>query len=316
MRPQTLAVVLLAVVSGLAAVWGVRSTMRKPAAVAVEERVPAVVALADLPRGESIDAARVEVREVPKSQAPAGLLASVEDATTRSPTIPMLKGEFVVEPKLLPKGSRPGMASLIRPGMRAFTIQTPSFSSSLAGLIQPGNRVDVLLTITPPGSPGDDAATTSTLLQNVELLAVHTTVEAEAVAKVDPNGARSVTLLVTPRQAAILDLAQNKGTLHLSLRNGRDDAPVGETTATLADLGLPPAPLAPAEPVASAPAPEPIPSSPVVEPEPEPVVLTVRTLRGTVAGRDQITVLRRGRPGPRRDVGAGSTAAAPRSPAR
>lgn len=306
MRPQTLAVVLLALVSGLAAVWGVRSSLKKPAP-AVEEKVPAVVALADLPRGESIDAARVEVREVPKSQAPEGRLASLEDATSRTPSIPMLKGEFVVEPKLLPKGSRPGMASLIRPGMRAFTIQTPSFSSSLAGLIQPGNRVDVLLTITPPGSPGDDAATTSTLLQNIELLAVHTTVEAEAAAKADPNGARSVTLLVTPRQAAILDLAQNKGTLHLSLRNGRDDAPLEETTATLADLGLPPAALAPAEPVAAAPAP--LPPAPAPEPEPEPVVLTVRTLRGTVAGRDQITVLRRGRPGPMR--GVGGTPAAP-----
>lgn len=315
MRPQTLAVVLLALVSGLAAVWGVRSLLKKPAA-AVEETVSVVVATADLPRGESIDAARVEVREVPKSQAPEGRLASLEDATSRTPSIPMLKGEFVVEPKLLPKGSRPGMASLIRPGMRAFTIQTPSFSSSLAGLIQPGNRVDVLLTITPPGSPGDDAATTSTLLQNIELLAVHTTVEAEAAAKADPNGARSVTLLVTPRQAAILDLAQNKGTLHLSLRNGRDDAPLEETTATLADLGLPPAPLAPAEPVAAAPAPAPLPPAPVPEPEPEPVVLTVRTLRGTVAGRDQITVLRRGRPGPRRGVGEGSTAAAPAVPAR
>lgn len=312
MRPQTLGVVLLALASGLAAVWGVRSSLKRPAPV-VEETVPAVVAKAPLPRGQAIDVDHVEVRAVPKSQAPAGRLASVEDATSRTPTIPMLEGEFVIEPKLLPKGARPGMASMIPPGMRAFTIQTPSFSSSLAGLIQPGDRVDVLLTITPTG-PGGDAVTTSTLLQNLELLAVHTTVDADVAAKADPNGARSVTLLVTPRQAATLDLAQNKGTLHLSLRNGRDDAPAGEVAATLVDLGLPP--TAPeAEPIAAAPAPAP-PPPPELEPEPVPVVLTVRTLRGTVAGRDQITVLGRGRPGPKRGVVGASTAAATAAPAR
>ncbi|WP_337172933.1 Flp pilus assembly protein CpaB [Paludisphaera sp.] len=304
MRPQTLAVVMLALVSGLAAVWGVRSSMKKPAAPA-EETVAAVVALDDLARGEPIDAARVEIREIPKSRAPEGRLASLEEATSRTPSIPMLKGEFVIEPKLLPKGSRPGMASMIPAGMRAFTIQTPSFSSSLAGLIQPGNRVDVLLTITPSGSRGDDDATTTTLLQNIELLAVHTTVEADAGAKADPNGTRSVTLLVTPRQAAILDLGQNKGTLHLALRNGRDEAPIEETTATLADLGLPPAtPPAPAGPI------EPPPPALAVEPEPEPVVLTIRTLRGTLAGRDQITVHQRRRAAPRPTAAETSTAAA------
>jgi pilus assembly protein CpaB len=306
MRPQTLAVVMLALVSGLAAVWGVHS-MKKPPTV--EEKVPAVVAKVDLARGESIVAEQVEIREVPKSQAPEGRLASVEDAASRAPSIPMLKGEFVVEPKLLPKGSRPGMASMIPHGMRAFTIQTPSFSSSLAGLIQPGDRVDVLLTITPSGSRGDDDAATSTLLQNLELLAVHTTVEAEVDAKVDPNGTRSVTLLVTPRQAAILDLGQNKGTLHLSLRNGRDEAPIEETTATLADLGLTPA--QPADPL-----PPPPPPMPAVEPEPMPVVLTIRTLRGTTAGRDQITVHHRGRSAPRPIVDAASTAAAATPPSR
>lgn len=306
MRPQTLGVVLLALVSGLAAVWGV---LRK---VPAEERVPAVVALVELPRGELIAAASVEVRNVPKSQAPEDRLRTLEEVTSRMPLIPMLKGEFVVEPKLLPKGSRPGIASMIRPGMRAFTIQTPSFSSSLAGLVQPGNRVDVLLTITPTGSSDDDAAATSTLLQNLELLAVHTTLEAEVAAKADPNGARSVTLLVSPRQAAILDLAQSKGTLHLSLRNGRDDAPLEDTMATLADLGLPSPPPTPVETVAAAPAPAPM----APEPEPQPVVLTVRTLRGTFAGRDQITVLTRGRSVSKRGVGEVSTASIPAGPAR
>ncbi|AMV38177.1 Flp pilus assembly protein CpaB [Planctomyces sp. SH-PL62] len=288
MRPQTLAVVLLALGSGLAAVWGVRSSLKKPAA---EETVPAVVAKLDLRRDEVIDAAAVEIRNVPKSQAPAGGLAAIEEAEGRTTYIPMLPGEFVIEPKLLPKGSRAGLASMIKPGMRAFTITTPTFSSSLAGFLMPGNRVDVLLTLTPSGSSSTEDATTSTLLQNVELLAVHTMVDAPADNRANPTEARSVTLLVTPKQASILDLAQNKGTLHLSLRNSKDETDAEETTATLADLGL----IRPTPPTLAEAAPPP-PPPPAPDPEPVPVVLSIRTLRGTSAGRDEITVLRRGRP--------------------
>ena len=293
MRPQTLAVVLLALASGLAAVWAVNKSLKKSAPPA-EETVAAVVAKVDLRRDESIDPASVEVRRVPKSRAPAGGVATVEEAAARTVLIPMLAGEFVVEPKLLPKGTKPGLASMIRPGMRAFTIMTPTFSSSLAGFLLPGNRVDVLLTLTPAGGSASDAdAATTTLLQNVELLAVHTMVEAPADNRTNPTEARSVTLLVTPKQASILDLAQNKGTLHLALRNGKDESQAEEATATLADLGLARPEPAAEEPVAAAP-PEP---APAPEPEPRPVVLTVRTLRGTVSGRDEITVIRRGRPG-------------------
>ncbi|MDG3004749.1 Flp pilus assembly protein CpaB [Paludisphaera mucosa] len=287
MRPQTLVVVMLALISGMGAVWGVRSTWKKPTVV---ETVPVAAALVDLRRDEAIDASMVELRRVAKDQAPEGALPSIAEAVGRTTFIPMLKGEFVVEPKLLPKGTRAGMAAMIRPGMRAFTIQTPTFSSSLAGFLQPGNKVDVLLTITPPGSTGDDEATTSTLIQNVELLAVHTMVDAPADNRANPTDSRSVTLLVTPRQASILDLAQNKGTLHLSLRNAKDDSDAEETKATLADLGVHKPEPSPG-PVAAAPPPAP-------DPEPVPVVLSIRTLRGTRTGVDQITVLRGGRARP------------------
>ena len=60
---------------------------------------------------------------------------------------------------------------------------------------------------------------TTTLLQNVEILAVDQKVDGPADNKVDSTNLRSVTLLVTPDQAAKLSLGQSKGTLHLTLRN-------------------------------------------------------------------------------------------------
>ena len=78
-----------------------------------------------------------------------------------------------------------------------------------------------------------------TLLQNVEILAVHTTVNTPTSNKIDPDQARSVTLLVTPDDASLLDLGQNKGTLHLSLRNLKDIGTVKPKPITLADLQIP-----------------------------------------------------------------------------
>jgi Flp pilus assembly protein CpaB len=49
---------------------------------------------------------------------------------------------------------------------------------------------------------------------------------------------RSVTLLVTPDQAAKIDLGQNLGTLHLTLRNPLDKDPIAHGAATLKDLRI------------------------------------------------------------------------------
>jgi pilus assembly protein CpaB len=121
--------------------------------------------------------------------------------------------------------------------MRGFTIPTPNISAGVAGFILPGNKVDVLLTVSGSGL-NDAASRTITLLQGVEILAVDQRVEAPAENKVDAKELRSVTLLVTPDQAAKLDLGQNKGVLHLSLRNPEDQAPANARPATMDDLGL------------------------------------------------------------------------------
>jgi Flp pilus assembly protein CpaB len=60
--------------------------------------------------------------------------------------------------------------------------------------------------------------------------------DAPAENKVDPKDLQSVTLLVTPEQAALLDLGQNLGQLTLSLRNLDDKSETSAEPATLAML--------------------------------------------------------------------------------
>lgn len=280
MRPQTLIVVVVALGCGLAAAVGVRSIGKRPAPPV--EMVNAVVAAVDIRRGEAFTESMVELREIPKGRAPEGHLSTVEEAVSRTADFPFLKGEFIVEPKLFPKGSGAGLAAMVPPGMRAFTIQTPSFSSTLAGLVRPRDRVDVLLTMEQGFAQG--GTTTSTLLQQVELLAVHTTIDAPSSDKAKPTETRSVTLLVTPRDAAILDLGQNKGTLHLSLRNIKDETTHETPPVTMTDLGL----TGPA----TAPTPESEPELLAATEETATVTLPIRTMRGTAVGYDLITIHR------------------------
>ena len=102
-------------------------------------------------------------------------------------------------------------------------------AQGVAGFILPGNRVDVLLSLGEiSGTHETGGGSTITLHQNVEILAVDQKMDAPSDNKVDTKDLRSVTLLVTPQQANLLDLGQNKGMLHLcapqpSRQRGRPD---------------------------------------------------------------------------------------------
>jgi len=255
MNARTLVVGVLAVVCGLSAVVLVQA-MRKPPSGPVIEKVAVVFAAADVQPGETIQEAMLESREIPKTEVPDDAILKISDAIDRAAMTSLDKGDLLRGKKLAERGAGRGMAALIKTGMRAITIPTPSVSTSMAGFLLPGNHVDILLTTTSSGGSGDASggATTSTLLQNVEILAVHTTVNAPTANKIDPEQARSVTVQVTPEDASRLQLAQTKGTLHLSLRNQKDNKDEKNHSATLADIQVHD-PVTASPPVVAAPEP-------------------------------------------------------------
>ena len=195
------------------------------------DSVTVVVACRDLPRGASITADLVKTREYPKAMLPPGTLTKVADALERAVFVPLVKDELVLDGKLAPKGAKRGMAALVPSGMRAFTIHTPNAASGVGGFVLPGNKVDVLLT-----TEGKRGGVTTTLVQNLEILAVDQRIDAPADNRIDPTQLRSVTLLVSPDQAVRLGLAQNKGALHLSLRNHKDEQLVHTSPVRLSEI--------------------------------------------------------------------------------
>jgi pilus assembly protein CpaB len=239
------------------------------------ETTTVVVARDSVARFTALSADMLTTRDYPKDLAPSSAASHIEDLVGRVTQWALVPDEPVLESKLAPRGGGGGMAAGVTKDLRAFAIQTTNVSAGVAGFILPGNKVDVLLTVTPSGN--DDTTgggSTSTLLQNVEVLAVDQRIDAPPNNKADPN-LRSVTLLVTPRQVEQLTLGQMKGTLHLSLRNSEDVGATPLDPVTMNQLnGRPPLPGGQVKNPAVVDPPLPTPVPPV----------KVRTLRGTQGG--------------------------------
>ena len=107
------------------------------------------------------------------------------------------------------------MAALLGPGMRA--ISTPiSPETSAGGFILPNDKVDVLLT----KQDNNDRNQTRTILVNVKVLAIDQTIKEQDGQQVVVG--KTATLELSSEQAEVLALANNEGSLTLSLRSLSD----------------------------------------------------------------------------------------------
>jgi pilus assembly protein CpaB len=142
-----------------------------------------------------------------------------------------------------------GLTVKLKPGMRAISIPVDKVKS-VSGLMQPGDRVDVLASVNKgPGIPPK----TFTIIRGAMVLALNSTLEAapEQAAGATPppadnSGVGTVTLGVTPAQADLLTVADINTTLRLALRSPEEPVrSLPEEKLVFADLGAPPAPPAP-----------------------------------------------------------------------
>lgn len=123
---------------------------------------------------------------------------------------------------------RSGLTSLIRPGYRAISIPVDA-TSSVTGLVQPNNYVDLIGTFRFPDARGDSALDTITLtiLQRVRVIATGTDMGLLVGAgnqDIRSRGYSTVTLELTPKEVEMIIFATQKGRIHLSLRNYEESA--------------------------------------------------------------------------------------------
>lgn len=184
---------------------------------------------------------------------------------------------------------RPGqygfLAAALQPNHRAVTIMV-NRATSQAGLIYPGDRVDVILTVkVNEGNTNKTNTFTGTILENIRVVAVNRQVEssagkqAQASRAASRGGASTITLEVLPSEAERLILATSRGDVSLAMRSLTDGQRRDDRTPTAFEnlLSLPQIKAKPKEP-SPKPAPTPVAAPP--PPPKEPTHVRVQIYRG------------------------------------
>ncbi len=164
---------------------------------------------------------------------------AIEELSRAISRTAIYSGEPIIERKLIRAGAEGVMAALLKPGMRAVTTRI-AVETAAGGFIQPGDRVDIILTIELPRDTtlNTNASNTrqfaaQTIFENVHVLAVDQTYSAT-----EDGGAAIVgstaTFEMTQGDAELLQQAESSGDLSLTLRGINDArARPGRSAATV-----------------------------------------------------------------------------------
>ena len=201
------------------------------------EATPVVVAVQDIPLGTRITAEMLTQKPFLKESLPPGYFGKTEDVVSRIPMVALKAGDPVVEHRLASSNIKTGgVSAVVKAGYRAIAVRGNKVIG-ISGFINPGNRVDVLVTIKDPQRKKEIS---KTVLENILVLASGT--EIQEGKSGTPSPVDVYTLEVTPEDAEKLVLAATEGKLQFALRNALDNNAVKTQGITISELlsSLPP----------------------------------------------------------------------------
>jgi pilus assembly protein CpaB len=217
-RKRLILVGVLAVVLAGAVSFAVYRLLRGMVGVNAAASVSSVVVAAkDLTVGAKIEARDVRLAQLPASELPSNVFHNTSDVVGRGVLVPIQRSELILGSKVAGEEAGAGLPALIPTGMRAVSVKVNDVVS-VSGFVLPGTRVDVLLTGQP--SKSNDTPTTTTVLENVQVLSAGPKLEKDANGQ--PVNVPVITLLVSPEDAQKLTLAATQGQIQLSLRSPMD----------------------------------------------------------------------------------------------
>ena len=227
---------VVAIVLGLVAALVTRESLKRNRIAGPPQptTVRIVVAKGSIAPGQELTADLLTLGVIAAATPPPGTFADVAQVAGRVTMTPMLNGQLVLEDLLAPRGAGTGIQALVPRGMRAITVEVNE-TSGLAGMLIPGCRVDVVSTLT--GSNKDETVAT-TIVQDVLVQAVGQRLSAPPAGpnEKEPQAARSVTLVVSPRDAEAIELASSLGRTRLVLRGSHDREQAEVTGVTVVQL--------------------------------------------------------------------------------
>ncbi len=216
------------------------------AAPAVPLGPKVMVARKALPVGTIIDAESIGYQAWPKDLVQNAYYKEGEpgaDLQTLIGTVvrnPVTAGQPLTRGALVGPEDRGFLAAALGPGMRAVTVPV-STTSGVAGFIFPGDRVDMMLSQeVRGGGEGPPLKVSETIVRNVRVLATDQRVDSKnADGKIIIKRAHTVTIEVTPRIAEKVVVAQNLGSITLSLRSIADNTDELERAVAGGDVKVP-----------------------------------------------------------------------------
>ena len=187
------------------------------------DKVPLLIAAKPLRAGMLVKPEDLTVEQRSAKDIPAG--GRIDTEAVRSELLGALirrnlaKGEAVLTADALNPGDRGFLAAVLGSGMRAVTVGVDAVSG-LAGLVWPGDRVDLILTQSQDGSnvPAARRVSAETVLHDVRVLAIDRQMIHGATSESPESQAvRTVTLEVTPADAQRVVVGAKLGHLSLSV---------------------------------------------------------------------------------------------------
>ncbi len=242
MSPMRLIILVIAAVAAIIAAILVRNLAAQPAALpdnviqpmeVVKEvevsQTKVLVAREDLRVGTLLNSDHFIWADWPEGSVNPSFITetnnpdAMEEVTGSVVRSAMYIDEPIMPVKIVAKGETGFMAALLKPGMRAATVEVSPETAS-AGFILPDDRVDVILTYEVEAIGPDGEATeqtvTKTIMENARILAID-----QSFGSVDGaqtlNGSMA-TMELTPQQAELMALAQRMGRISLTLRSVAD----------------------------------------------------------------------------------------------
>lgn len=244
-----------------------------------------VVAAAPVSFGTELT--KENTKEIPWSTAvlPEGAFATKSDLLEhgrRTALALIARNEPVLRSKITAPNQPATLSSMLTPGKRAVTVRVDDVRG-VAGFIQPGDLVDVVLIRTEAESKNNQSYS-DIILQAAKVLAIDQ-VTGERTDK--PTIAKAVTLEVGPEDAQKILLATNIGRLSLILRQPVEARADHVQRVTARDLGeLPPPPRPQKRPALAIVRPPPPPPPVAIVPKPLPTAVARQETKRITIWRD------------------------------
>jgi pilus assembly protein CpaB len=178
-----------------------------------------MVAKVDIPPKTKITADMVQEVKVPAEYIQPGAILELGGVVGVVARETIVAGEQITERRLVIAGKPVGFSGMIPWGKRAVTVAVTEVTG-VAGMIKAGDWVDVVATF---DKQDVGSHTSQVVLQNIQVLAVNRETEAGSTTtgkdgKEAAVKTATVTLAVSPDEAAQLALGEEKGKIRMALR--------------------------------------------------------------------------------------------------